>query len=59
MPFCVRLRPQTSLAAEPSLCMLRIKQFYQRWGFEPSPTDELHLFLLMKDIKANLIADPF
>lgn len=30
------------------------KTFYQRFGFESSPTDELHLFLLMKDIKANL-----
>jgi GNAT superfamily N-acetyltransferase len=30
------------------------KAFYQRFGFEPSPVDELHLFLLMKDIKASL-----
>ena len=29
------------------------KQFYQRFGFEPSPFDELHLYLLMKDIRAN------
>jgi predicted N-acetyltransferase YhbS len=28
--------------------------FYQRFGFEPSPSDELHLYLLMKDIKASL-----
>jgi GNAT superfamily N-acetyltransferase len=30
------------------------KAFYQRFGFEPSPVDELHLYLLMKDIKASL-----
>jgi len=28
--------------------------FYDRFGFLPSPTDPLHLFLLMKDLKANL-----
>jgi GNAT superfamily N-acetyltransferase len=27
--------------------------FYRKYGFEPSPVDELHLYLLMKDIKAN------
>jgi GNAT superfamily N-acetyltransferase len=27
--------------------------FYQRFGFEPSPVNELHLFLLMKDILAS------
>ncbi len=26
--------------------------FYRKFGFEPSPTNELHLFLLMKDIEA-------
>jgi GNAT superfamily N-acetyltransferase len=30
------------------------RAFYQRFGFEPSPIDELHLYLLMKDIKASL-----
>jgi GNAT superfamily N-acetyltransferase len=30
------------------------KNFYLRFGFEPSPTNELHLFLLMKDLEANL-----
>lgn len=29
----------------------RAKTFYERYGFEPSPTDELHLFLLMKDLR--------
>jgi predicted N-acetyltransferase YhbS len=29
------------------------KAFYQRFGFEPSPTDPFQLFLLMKDIKAS------
>jgi hypothetical protein len=27
--------------------------FYRKYGFEPSPVDEFHLYLLMKDIKAN------
>lgn len=27
------------------------KDFYQRFDFEPSPTDELHLLLLIKDAK--------
>ena len=31
-----------------------LKAFYQRFGFEPSPTDPFRLFLLMKDIKASL-----
>jgi GNAT superfamily N-acetyltransferase len=26
--------------------------FYRKYGFEPSPSHELHLFLLMKDIEA-------
>jgi GNAT superfamily N-acetyltransferase len=30
------------------------KAFYQKFDFEPSPVDELHLYLLMKDIHANL-----
>lgn len=30
------------------------KAFYQRFGFVSSPVDELHLYLLMKDIKASL-----
>jgi GNAT superfamily N-acetyltransferase len=32
--------------------------FYRKYGFEPSPVDELHLYLLMKDIKANLGSGP-
>jgi GNAT superfamily N-acetyltransferase len=28
------------------------RQWYQNWEFEPSASDPLHLFLLMKDIKA-------
>jgi predicted N-acetyltransferase YhbS len=27
------------------------RAFYSRFGFEPSPSNELHLFVLMKDIK--------
>jgi predicted N-acetyltransferase YhbS len=32
--------------------------FYQRFGFEPSPTDPFRLFLLMKDVKASLGISP-
>lgn len=33
----------------------RAKEFYMRNAeFEPSPTDPLHLFLLMKDLRKNL-----
>ncbi len=28
------------------------RQWYLNWEFEPSPSDPLHLFLLVKDIKA-------
>ena len=30
------------------------KDWYVQFDFEPSPTDEYHLFLLMKDVKALL-----
>ncbi len=30
------------------------KNWYTQFDFEPSPTDEYHLFLLMKDLKALL-----
>jgi GNAT superfamily N-acetyltransferase len=30
------------------------KEFYERLGFEPSPTDPFRLFLLLKDIMASL-----
>jgi len=30
------------------------KSFYLRYGFEPSPTDPLHLILLLKDIPSSL-----
>ena len=32
----------------------KAKNWYQQYGFEPSPTDPLHLFLLMKDIRKSL-----
>lgn len=32
------------------------KAWYEKFDFEPSPTDPLHLFLLMKDIKALVSA---
>jgi len=30
------------------------KSFYEHFNFEPSPSDPLHLFLLMKDIRAAI-----
>ncbi len=30
------------------------REFYERFGFEPSPSDPLHLILLMKDIQRFL-----
>lgn len=30
------------------------KAFYEHFDFEPSPSDPLHLFLLMKDLLASL-----
>ena len=30
------------------------KAFYSKFGFESSPVDELHLYLLMKDVKRIL-----
>jgi predicted N-acetyltransferase YhbS len=30
------------------------KAFYQKFGFEPSPLDEFHLYLLMKDVQKIL-----
>ena len=30
------------------------KRFYGHFGFDPSPTDPLHLFLLMKDLRRSL-----
>lgn len=32
--------------------------FYRKFGFESSPIDERHLYLLMKDIQASLADDP-
>ena len=32
------------------------KSFYEHFGFEPSPTDPLHLFLLTKDLRRSLVA---
>jgi len=34
------------------------RDWYLQWEFEPSPTDPLHLFLLMKDLKAMLPTTP-
>ncbi len=32
----------------------RAKSFYEHFGFEPSPIDQFHLYLLLKDIKKTL-----
>ena len=32
------------------------RRWYEQFDFEPSPTDPLHLFLLLKDLKKLLIA---
>lgn len=32
------------------------RQWYLNWEFEPSPTDPLHLYVLLKDLKAMLDA---
>ena len=32
----------------------KARRFYEHFGFEPSPTDPLHLFLVMKDLKARI-----
>jgi predicted N-acetyltransferase YhbS len=32
----------------------KAQAFYQRFGFEVSPTDPFRLFVLMKDVKASL-----
>ena len=29
------------------------RQWYESWEFEPSPTDPYHLFLMLKDLKAQ------
>lgn len=36
----------------------RAKDFYRKFGLEPSPVDDLQLYLLMKDIKRVLGAAP-
>jgi len=33
------------------------KEFYLKYGFEPSPVDSLHLYMLIKDIKKTLDLD--
>lgn len=34
------------------------RTFYERYGFEPSPTDPYHLLLRMDDIEASLAPEP-
>jgi len=36
----------------------KVKAFYGKFGFEPSPVHEFHLYLLIKDIKKILTAEP-
>ena len=35
----------------------RAAAFYARYGFQPSPTDPLHLYLLTKDMRKTLDID--
>jgi hypothetical protein len=35
----------------------RARDWYLRFGFEPSPSDPLHLVLLLKDLKKILAGD--
>jgi GNAT superfamily N-acetyltransferase len=35
----------------------RARAFYVRYGFEPSPTNPLHVIVLMKDVRASIEAD--
>lgn len=30
------------------------RAFYAKYDFQPSPTDDLHLYLLLKDLRKNL-----
>jgi hypothetical protein len=32
----------------------KARSFYEKYGFEPSPTNPLHLVLLVKDIRRSL-----
>jgi hypothetical protein len=34
------------------------RQFYEHFDFIPSPTDPMHLFLLMKDLRAAAGLEP-
>ncbi len=34
---------------------VKAKHFYEHFGFEPSPIDQFHLYLLIKDIKKTLV----
>jgi GNAT superfamily N-acetyltransferase len=36
----------------------RARAFYEHLGFDPSPTDPMHLMLVMKELKARLRASP-
>ncbi len=36
----------------------RARRFYERFDFVPSPTDPLHLFILLKDVKALVASSP-
>jgi len=30
------------------------RAWYEKYGFEPSPTDPLHLMILIKDLRAHV-----
>jgi len=33
------------------------RSFYQKFDFIPSPTDPMHLFVLLKDVRRMIAAD--
>lgn len=49
MPCNVPTPAQKSSAIDPEAAM-----FYRKYGFESCPGFELHLMLLMKDVRASL-----
>jgi hypothetical protein len=53
--------PPSPLVFASSSCMrstTQAKAFYMKYGFEESPTDPLHLLLLMKDVRKTLDVPP-
>ena len=54
MPCCERLQAAAIAGLRAVLVHAKhedAKKFYSRFGFEPSPVDEFHLMLLLKDLR--------